>query len=145
MFSNVVAPPQCAAGLHNLRIVRSPKGLELRKKVMDNSIYLRTKLKEKGFECLGNPSPIVIVIIGDELQNRIATRLMLNKGVIINGIEFPVVPRGRARLRLQLQAIHTKEHLDIFIEKLEESIEESKDILANLGSYMKKFEGKPKL
>lgn len=145
MFSNVVAPPQCAAALHNLRIVRSPKGLELRKKVMENATYLRTKLKEKGYVCLGNASPIVIVVIGDELVSRLVSRLMLNKGVIVNGIEFPIVPKGKARLRLQLQAIHTREHLDIFIEKLEESAEMAKEISSNLGAYMKKFEVKPKL
>jgi len=136
MFSNVAAPPSCAAALFNLRIVRSPKGLELRKKVYDNAVYLRTKLTEKGFECLGNPSPIVIVVLGNEILSRLVARLMLNKGVIVNGIEFPVVPLGRARLRLQLQASHTKEHLDSFVDKIIDSMEESKEITKNIGKYI---------
>jgi len=145
MFSNVVAPPQCAAALHNLRIVRSVRGLELRKKVMENSLYLRENLKKRGYEFLGNPSPIVIVVIGDELKCRIVTRLMLNKGVILNGIEFPVVPKGKARLRLQLQANHTKEHLNTFLDKLDESVKEAEQLLSNLGSFLEKYEVKPKL
>jgi glycine C-acetyltransferase len=145
MFSNVVAPPQCAAALHNLRIVRSVEGLERRKKVMSNAKYLIEKLTEKGFECVGNPSPIVIVVIGDEIFNRIVARLMLNKGVIVNGIEFPIVPKGKARLRLQLQAIHTKEHLDTFIEKVVESRQEGQQIMDNLSTYMKMAEAKAKL
>jgi glycine C-acetyltransferase len=145
MFSNVVAPPQCAGALHNLRIVRSPKGEELRKKVMDNAIYLRKKLNEKGFDCLGSPSPLVVVMLGDELINRLVSRLMLDKGVIVNGVEFPAVPKGKARLRLQLQAIHTKEHLDLFVEKLEECLEEAKDIASDLNKKMSRFEIRPKL
>jgi len=78
---------------------------------------------------VGNPSPIVILLTGDELVNRIINRLMLNDNVVVNGIEFPIVPKGKARLRLQLQATHTKEHLDIFVTKFEQSYNQAKVIV----------------
>jgi len=136
MFSNVVAPPQCAAALNNLRIVRSEKGVQLRKQIMANAVYLREKLQAKGYECLGNPSPIVILILGDELFCRIVVRLMLDNNVIVNGIEFPIVPKGKARLRLQLQAIHTKQHLDTFLEKLELCSAKAKTLMDNVDSFV---------
>mmetsp|Transcript_28328 Transcript_28328/g.25138 ORF Transcript_28328/g.25138 Transcript_28328/m.25138 type:complete len:439 (+) Transcript_28328:177-1493(+) len=137
MYCNVVAPPQCAAALNNLRIIKSPKGLELRKKVMDNSIYLRDRLKKMGFKCLGSPSPIVIVIIGDELTCRLTSRFMLNNNVIVNGIEYPIVPFGQARLRLQLQAQHSKENLDTFCEKLEMCFNQAKEMKTKVQEMVK--------
>jgi len=136
MFSNVIAPPQCAAALHNLRIVKSEKGAQLRKQVMANAVYLREKLNKMGFETLGSASPIVILILGDELFCRIVVRLMLDNNVIVNGIEFPVVTKGKARLRLQLQAIHTKEHLDTFLEKLELSCKKAKTLMDNVDTFV---------
>jgi len=131
MFSNVVAPPQCAVALHNLRIVRSEEGEKLREKVMNNAIYLRKELTSRGYEVIGNPSPIVILLTGDELVSRVVSRLMLNCGVVVNGIEFPIVPKGKARLRLQLQAIHTQEHLDIFVSRFDECYKQGKTIVKN--------------
>jgi len=142
MFSNVVAPPQCAVALHNLRVAKSQKGAELRQKVMDNAIYLREQLTKRGFEVVGNPSPIVILLTGEELLSRIVTRLMLNSGVIVNGIEYPIVPKGKARLRLQLQATHTREHLDLFIETFIKSYDDAQKITANLSSYIEETKAK---
>lgn len=129
MFSNVVAPPQCAVALHNLRVVRSEEGVKLREKVMNNAVYLREQLTSRGFECIGNASPIVILLVGDELLNRIVAKLMMAKGVVVNGIEFPIVSKGRARLRLQLQAIHTKEHLDTFVSTFVSSYTKAQTII----------------
>jgi len=137
MFSNVVAPPQCATALYNLRIIRSEEGVVLREKVLNNAIYLREQLTKRGFEVIGNPSPIVILLTGDELINRVISRLMLNKNVVVNGIEFPIVPKGKSRLRLQLQAIHTKEHLDTFVKTFEECHKQAHEIVKNLMEAVK--------
>jgi len=142
MFSNVVAPPQCAVALHNIRVARSPKGAQLREKVMDNAIYLREQLTKRGFEVIGNPSPIVILLTGDELLSRIVSRLMLNSGVIVNGIEYPIVPKGKARLRLQLQAVHTHEHLDLFVETFIKCYDDAQKITSNLSSYIEETKAK---
>jgi len=145
MFSNVVAPPQCAAALNNLRILRSDKGVQLRKQVMDNAVYLRTKLQAKGYEVLGIPSPIVILILGDEVFCRIVVRLMLDNNVIVNGIEFPIVAKGKARLRLQLQATHTREHLNTFLEKLESCSAKALTLMDNVESFINYRKSAPKL
>jgi glycine C-acetyltransferase len=145
MFSNVVAPPQCAAALNNLRILRSDQGVQLRKQVMANSVYLRDHLQAKGYEVLGNPSPIVILILGDEVFCRIVVRLMLDNNVIVNGIEFPIVAKGKARLRLQLQATHTKEHLDTFLHQLESCSAKALTLMDNVENFVNYRKNAPKL
>jgi len=135
MFSNAISPIQAAGALYNLRLVRSPTGLALRKKVMDNILYLRKKLNSLGYKVTGNPSPIVPLLVGGEIKCRLVARIMLNRGVIVNGIEFPVVPKGGARLRLQVMASHTKENLDKLIDIFDSTIKyvETKMELAKSG------------
>jgi len=116
MFSNAISPIQAATALYNLKLVRSPKGAMLRKKAMENILYLRKSLSDMGYKVTGIPSPIVPLLVGNELKCRLVTRIMLNRGVIVNGIEFPVVQKGTARLRLQVMASHTKENLDKLLE-----------------------------
>jgi len=67
---------------------------------MENVLYLREKLIKMGYIVLGIPSPIVPLVVGNETKARLVTRIMLNNGVIVNGIEHPAVPKGSARLRL---------------------------------------------
>jgi glycine C-acetyltransferase len=75
----------------------------LRKKVLENNYYLKNKLKDLGYKCIGNPSPILPVFVGGELQCKLVSRAMMDEGRLIffhfegihvNGIEFPVVSLG---------------------------------------------------
>ena len=68
------------------------------------------------------------VLIGNEVISRLVCRIMMDKGVHVNGIEYPVVGIGQARLRVSLLPQHTKEHLDRFIQVYEESMEKAKEI-----------------
>lgn len=145
IFSTVTAPSSCAVALNSLRIIRSPEGAEFRKKLMDNSIYLRQKLTESGFKCLGGPSALVPIFVGDELLCRIIWRLLVNKGAILNGVEFPSVPKKMARLRAQLQPNHTKEQLDFLVEKMKESYKEAQEIINNFTHNVQLLDAKPKL
>lgn len=95
---------------------------------MGNILYLRRRLTEAGIRFLGSPSAIVPVIIGEEGLARITARLLIEKGVIINVIEFPAVPKREARIRIQVMANHTKEDIDLLVEGLIESIEQAKFI-----------------
>ncbi|CAK56862.1 unnamed protein product (macronuclear) [Paramecium tetraurelia] len=116
MFTNSVNPVQCATALAQLRILKSEVGNRLRVKVLENYHYMKKELNARGYQIIGYPSPILPLLIGNELVCRVVTRLMIDEGIHCNGIEYPIVRMGQARLRVNLQPQHTKEHLDTFIE-----------------------------
>jgi 7-keto-8-aminopelargonate synthetase-like enzyme len=107
MFSNALSPVQAATVLECLRIVSSGEGGQLRAELMRNAVELRALLHEEGMRCLGAPSPIVPLWLGCESATRIAGMLLAREQVFVNPMEFPGVPLGAARLRLQLMARHT--------------------------------------
>lgn len=94
MYTNAVNPIQCATALSQLRILKSQKGYIIRAKVIENYKYAKERLMKLGYETIGQPSPILIVYIGNELICRIVCRLMMDNGVHVNGIEYPVVGIG---------------------------------------------------
>jgi glycine C-acetyltransferase len=95
-----------------LNIVRSEEGRQLRRKLMDNILYLRNALTEAGLEALGDPSPIVPVSLGLEGVGRFASRHLMAMGGIANLVEYPAVPQGGARFRFQVMASHDKQDID---------------------------------
>lgn len=119
MFVNSISPIQAATAMENLRMIRSEEGKVIRKKVLELSKYMRGKLQMKGYKILGFPSPIVPLVIGNEILCRLTVRILLDEGVVVNGVEFPGVAKGTARLRIALTPLHTYEQLDKFIETFE--------------------------
>lgn len=107
MFSNALSPMQAAVALESLRIVASSEGDGLRADLLRNAVELRALLACSGLHCLGEPSPIVPVWTGLESAARVAGMLLARDSVFVNPVEFPGVPLGAARLRLQLMAQHT--------------------------------------
>lgn len=107
MFSNALSPVQAATVLECLRIATSDEGERLRADLMRNAVELRALLQEEGMRCIGNPSPIVPLLLGSESATRVAGMLLAREQVFVNPMEFPGVPLGAARLRLQLMAQHT--------------------------------------
>jgi len=107
MFSNALSPVQAATVLACLRIAASPEGELLRAAVLRNAVELRALLHQEGMRCLGAPSPIVPLWTGTEAACRIAGMLLAREQIFANPMEFPGVPLGAARLRLQLMAQHT--------------------------------------
>lgn len=107
MFSNALSPVQAATILACLRIVAGQEGETLRAALMRNAVELRALLKQEGMRCTGAPSPIVPLWTGTEAACRIAGMLLAREQVFVNPMEFPGVPLGAARLRLQLMAQHT--------------------------------------
>lgn len=105
-FSNALSPVQTAVVLQAARIVRSPEGEELRGKLMRAVHALRDELSAQGLTCMGEPSPIVPLLIGNEKLARVANRLLFDRGVLAFMVEFPVTPTGSSRFRLQVQAGH---------------------------------------
>ena len=85
---------------------------KLREQLKDNTKYFKNAIKDAGFEIIDGESAIVPVMLHDaKLSQKMASRL-LEEGIYVIGFFFPVVPKGQARIRVQLSAAHTKEHLD---------------------------------
>jgi glycine C-acetyltransferase len=110
LFSNSVAPSIVAASLKVLELLRNAK--DLRDRLAENTRFFRARMTEEEFEILPGDHPIVPVMIGDAaLASRMAA-VMLEKGVYVVGFSYPVVPQGKARIRAQVSAAHSKEDLE---------------------------------
>lgn len=110
LFSNTLAPVITATSLKVLDLLEN--GDALRKRLRDNAAYFREKMTAAGFDLLPGDHPIIPVMIYDAaLASKFADE-MLKRGVYVVGFSFPVVPQGKARIRTQMSAAHTREHLD---------------------------------
>jgi len=118
LFSNTVAPSIVAASIKVLEMLSSTTNL--RDKLEENTKYFREKIKAAGFEIKEGIHPIVPIMLGDAvLSQKMAARL-LEKGIYVIGFFYPVVPKGTARIRVQISAAHSKEDLDYAVEKFSE-------------------------
>ncbi|GIK61654.1 MAG: 2-amino-3-ketobutyrate coenzyme A ligase [Ignavibacteriaceae bacterium] len=118
LFSNTVAPSIVAASLKVLEMLSSTT--HLRDKLEENTKYFREKIKSAGFEIKDGIHPIVPIMLGDAvLSQKMAARL-LEKGIYVIGFFYPVVPKGTARIRVQISAAHSKDDLDFAVEKFVE-------------------------
>ena len=111
MFSNALSPVQAAVILECVNIVRADEGAALRADLLRNAEGLRRLLTDEGLECMGTPSAIVPVLIGSEKVSRLVGKLLFEQSVFVNQVEFPGVPVGASRLRLQLMANHNMQQL----------------------------------
>jgi glycine C-acetyltransferase len=110
LFSNSVAPAIVGASLKVIDLLTETR--ELRKRLFENTRFFREKMTTLGFNILSGEHPIVPVILGDAaLASKMAERL-LQKGVYVVGFSYPVVPNGKARIRVQLSAAHSREDLE---------------------------------
>ncbi|MGH8428322.1 MAG: glycine C-acetyltransferase [Gammaproteobacteria bacterium] len=110
LFSNSLAPMIAATTLHVLEMLE--RGTELRERLHDNARYFRKGMSELGFDLTPGEHPIIPVMLGDaKLATEMADRL-LAEGIYVIGFSFPVVPKGKARIRTQMSAALTHEHLD---------------------------------
>jgi 7-keto-8-aminopelargonate synthetase-like enzyme len=110
-FSNALSPVQAATILKAFDIVDSFEGRVLRLELLANIMSLRRELTEAGLEYYGDPSAIVCVKMGSEGLARLVTRRLPDLGLVANLVEFPAVPKGAARIRMQVMAKHTDENI----------------------------------
>jgi glycine C-acetyltransferase len=112
LFSNTLAPSIAAASLEVLRLLGSDEGAQLRKRVRENGERFRRAMTSLGFQLVPGEHPIIPVMLGDAaLATRMADTL-LAEGVYVIGFSYPVVPKGKARIRTQMSAAHTHEEID---------------------------------
>lgn len=110
LFSNSLAPSIVGSAITVLDLLSN--STELRDKLEANTSYFRTKMTEAGFDIKEGVHPIVPVMLYDAKTSQIMADKLLEEGIYVIGFFFPVVPKDQARIRVQLSAAHTKEHLD---------------------------------
>ena len=110
LFSNTLTPSLAAAGIEVFRLIS--ESTALREKLMDNTRYFRGKLSKVGYDILDGETAIVPVMLYDAKLATDVANAMLEEGIYVIGFSFPVVPKGQARIRVQISAAHEKTHLD---------------------------------
>ena len=110
LFSNSLAPSIVGSAIEVLDILSN--STELRDKLESNTSYFRSKMTEAGFDIKEGVHPIVPVMLYDAKASQIMAEKLLEEGIYVIGFFFPVVPKEQARIRVQVSAAHTKEHLD---------------------------------
>jgi len=113
LFSNSVAPAVAGASLAVLDLLEG--GDDLRARLRKNTAWFRTQMTELGFDVLPGDHPIVPVMIGDAARASRMADVLLGKGIYVIGFSYPVVPVGKARIRAQLSAAHTREDLAVAV------------------------------
>lgn len=110
LFSNTLSPAIAGAALKALELLS--KSLGLRERIRSNAGYFRAGMKRAGFNILPGETAIIPVMIYEEPPAVEMAERLLSEGIYVVGFTYPVVPRGKARIRVQLSASHTREHLD---------------------------------
>jgi len=117
LFSNTLTPSLTAAGIGVFRMLS--RTTALRDRLMDNTRYFRSSLEQVGFDVLPGETAIVPVMLYDAKLATDFADEMLREGIYVIGFSFPVVPKGQARIRVQISAAHETEHLDQAVEAFE--------------------------
>ena len=113
LFSNTVAPAICAATIRTIELLE--ESTALRDKVHENARYFRSEMEKLGFDLLPGEHPIVPVMLYDPKVAHEFAKRMLDKGVYVVAFCYPVVPKGKDRIRTQISAGHTKEDIDFAV------------------------------
>ena len=118
IFSNTLAPPLVMGALKALELVQQKP--ELRKTLWESTAYFRERMAALGFDIVSGNHPIVPIMLRDEIKTMEMAKAVNVRGVFVVGFSFPVVPRGEARIRVQVSAAHTREQLDRVLSVFEE-------------------------
>ena len=117
LFSNTLAPVIAATSIAVLDLIE--ENSDLLDRLRENSRYFRDRMTDAGFDLVPGEHPIIPVMLGDAvLAQKMADRL-LEEGIYVVGFSYPVVPEGKARIRTQMSAAHTRDHLDQAIDAFE--------------------------
>jgi glycine C-acetyltransferase len=110
LFSNSLAPSIAAAGIATLDLLETSG--ELLQRLRENTAYFRSEMAARQFEIPESDHPIVPIMIGDAVEAAAMADRLLTEGIYVRAFSYPVVPRGKARIRTQMSAAHSREDLD---------------------------------
>jgi len=116
LFSNALAPSIVTATLAVLKLLATEDGAERRAKVIANGRNFRGKMAMLGFDLVPGDHPIIPVMLGDAALATKMANALLEEGIYVIGFSFPVVPKGQARIRAQMSAAHTDDHINKAVE-----------------------------
>lgn len=122
LFSNTLAPAIAGASLKVLEMLT--ESTKYKDKLDKNTRYFRQEIKRIGLDIIEGEHPIVPIMLGDAVLSQKMAEKLLEKGVYVIGFYFPVVPKGKARIRTQISAAHSKEDLDLALKAFKEVKEE---------------------
>ncbi len=118
LFSNTLAPAIAGASLKVLEMLE--ESTKFRDKLEENTKYFREEIKKIGLNIIDSEHPIVPIMLGDAVLSQKMAEKLLEKGVYVIGFYFPVVPKGKARIRTQISAAHSREDLDFALKAFKE-------------------------
>ena len=119
LFSNTLAPPIVGASMKAIELIQEDKSIL--KSIKENTKLFREKISALGFEIKGTSHPIVPVMIYDDKKASLMSDYLLDKGVYVVGFSYPVVPKGLARIRVQISSSHTKSQIEKAVSLFEEA------------------------
>lgn len=122
LFSNTLAPAIAVASIKVLEMLT--ESTEYRDKLEENTKYFRQEIKKIGLSIIDSEHPIVPIMLGDAVLSQKMAEMLLEKGVYAVGFYFPVVPKGKARIRTQISAAHSRQDLDFALNAFREVKEE---------------------
>jgi glycine C-acetyltransferase len=118
LFSNTLAPAIAGASLKVLEMLMEDN--KYKAKLDENTKYFRQEIQKIGLKIIEGEHPIVPIMLGDAVLSQEMAERLLKKGVYVVGFYFPVVPKGKARIRTQISAAHSKEDLDFALKAFKE-------------------------
>jgi len=126
IYSNSISPGTAGAALKSIEFLDSPAGKKLLKNSKENVAYFKKRMKTVGFQFAAESDhPIQPVLIGDPAKTSDLVKKLFKKNIIVTNISYPVVPKGRDEIRVQISAVHTKSDID----QLVKAFEEEKDLI----------------
>jgi glycine C-acetyltransferase len=119
IYSNSISPGAAGASLESFKLIDSDEGRQLLNKIRKNMKYFKEKVAQLGFKFVTDSShPIQPILIGHPGKTRDLITELFKQGILVTNISYPVVPKGKDEIRVQLSALHTENDIDDFIEKL---------------------------
>ncbi|MCR4276584.1 MAG: aminotransferase class I/II-fold pyridoxal phosphate-dependent enzyme [Candidatus Roizmanbacteria bacterium] len=121
IYSNSIPPGTAGAALKSIELFDKPIGKKLLKNSKENVIYFKKQMKNIGFSfAVDSSHPIQPVLIGDPIKASDLVKKLFKKNIIVTNISFPVVPKGRDEIRVQISAVHTKKDIDQLVKAFED-------------------------
>jgi len=118
IYSNPITPSEAAAALKSLEILDSSEGIKLLERLRKLTERLRDGLKKLGYETIAGEHPIVPLMIRDTRKTSEMVRHLFDNGILVTGLNFPIVPKGDEEIRFQVSAAHTEKDIDCLLDVL---------------------------
>ncbi len=119
IYSNPISPGSAAAALHSIKIINSEQGKQLLKRLNENISFFKQRMREIGFAFAADSKhAIQPLLIADSLKTKQLVQQLFDRGVLVTAINYPVVAKGKEEIRVQLSALHGKQEIELFIQRL---------------------------